>query len=552
MPMHIMSCFRLSKGVTNKLSSAVSNFWWSNNGQTRGIHWLAWNKLCKHKSESGLGFRVLEDFNTALLAKQLWRLLDSPGSLFSRVFKGRYYRNATPLDPIKSYSPSYGWQSIVSARPLVNKGFIKRVGSGSSISVWDDPWILASRPRSAQGNGINYYPHLRVRDIMTPGKSTWNLPLLNQLFESTDISLIMGMPTAQRDRPNSLRWFYTKTGQYTVKSGYTLAERSREDDTRPHFGPDVCRLQAQAWKIPCTQKLQHFLWQILSGCISVGARLRSRGIQTDPLCMRCGMAAETINHMVFECPPVLQVWALSPVPTAISRFPTEGLFTNVAHLFWNLPDDDRMRMYPWLIWFIWKARNDKVFSNVDWDPYEIINHAAAEASAWASAQTRQGAVSVPLADTVDSGFMGDRCQVDGAWKESDSRAGLGWYNFNMETGEEHFGTCNLWRGISSLQTEVEVLLWAMQCMLRHNKLEMVFETDCSDVVQMVSKPEEWPVFRILLDEIDRCRRCFTSCSIMYISRTNNTKADKLARSARALPTSVYYVNSVLPAWIPEL
>ncbi|CAA7040542.1 unnamed protein product [Microthlaspi erraticum] len=226
MPMHVISCFRLPKGVTNKLSSAVSNFWWSNNGQTRGMHWLAWKKLCKHKNDGGLGFRVLEDFNTALLAKQLWRLMENPESLFSRVFKGRYYRNATPLDPIKSYSPSYGWQSIVSARPLVNKGLIKRVGSGISISVWDDPWIPASRPRSAKGNGINFYLHLRVRDLMTPGRPTWNLPLLNQLFDNRDVSLIMGIPTSHLDRPDSMGWFYTKTGRYTVKSGVYFSGRT--------------------------------------------------------------------------------------------------------------------------------------------------------------------------------------------------------------------------------------------------------------------------------------------------------------------------------------
>ncbi|CAA7038024.1 unnamed protein product [Microthlaspi erraticum] len=121
MPMYVMSCFRLPKGITNKLSSAVSNFWWSNNGQSRGMHWLAWKKLCRHKKDGGLGFRVIEDFNTALLAKQLWRLMDYPESLFARVFKGRYYRNSTPLELNRSYSPSYGWQSIVSARPLVHK-----------------------------------------------------------------------------------------------------------------------------------------------------------------------------------------------------------------------------------------------------------------------------------------------------------------------------------------------------------------------------------------------------------------------------------------------
>lgn len=110
MPTYVISCFRLPKGVTNKLTNAVANFWWSSNGQTRDMHWLAWKKLCRHKADGGLGFRVTEDFNMALLAKQLWRLIDYPNSLFARVFKGRYFRNGT-LNSIRSYSPLYGWQS---------------------------------------------------------------------------------------------------------------------------------------------------------------------------------------------------------------------------------------------------------------------------------------------------------------------------------------------------------------------------------------------------------------------------------------------------------
>ncbi|CAA7017704.1 unnamed protein product [Microthlaspi erraticum] len=347
----------------------------------------------------------------------------------------------------------------------------------------------------------------------------------------------MGIPTSQLDRPDSWGWFIRRQGDTQLNQGIRLPKKlwMLTHDTVWSRRTSSSGTRHGKFLAP---KNFNISMANLNGVYIGGSTLRSRGIQTDPQCMRCGMAAETINHMVFECPPALQVWALSPIPTAINRFPTEGLFTNMAHLFWNLPDDDRMRMYPWLIWFIWKARNDKVFSNEDWDPYEIINHAAAEASAWALAQTRQGVVGLPLTDTVNSGFRGDRCQVDGAWKETDPRAGL--------------GTCNLWRGVSSLQTEVEALLWAMQCMLRHNKLVMVFETDCSDVVHMVSKPEEWPVFAVLLEEIDICRRRFTSFSITHISRTNNTKADKLARSARALPTNVYYVNSVLLTWISEL
>jgi len=131
LPTYVMSCFRLPKTITSKLTSAVAKFWWSSNGDSRGMHWLAWNKMCSSKAEGGLGFQNVDDFNSALLAKQLWRLITVPNSLFAKVFKGRYFRQSNPLDNIKSYSPSYGWRSMISARSLVHKGLIKRVGSGA-------------------------------------------------------------------------------------------------------------------------------------------------------------------------------------------------------------------------------------------------------------------------------------------------------------------------------------------------------------------------------------------------------------------------------------
>jgi len=125
LPTFVMSCFRLPKTITSKLTSAVARFWWSLNGESRGMHWMAWNKLCNSKMEGGLGFRDVDDFNSALLAKQLWRLISFPDSLFAKVFKGRYFRKSNPTENIKSYSPSDGWRSICLARSLVCKGIIK-------------------------------------------------------------------------------------------------------------------------------------------------------------------------------------------------------------------------------------------------------------------------------------------------------------------------------------------------------------------------------------------------------------------------------------------
>ncbi|CAA7049717.1 unnamed protein product [Microthlaspi erraticum] len=119
---------------------------------------------------------------------------------------------------------------------------------------------------------------------------------------------------------------------------------------------------------------------------------------------------------------------------------------------------------------------------------------------------------------TDYAQLGEWCQVDGAWKETESRAGLGWYNFDPESGSILLGPSNLQRGLSPLQTELEALVWAMQSMLVHNKRRMNFQTDCAQLVKMVSKPAKWPAFEILLEEVEKCRRKFQVFSLTHIPR----------------------------------
>ncbi|XP_048605048.1 uncharacterized protein LOC125582404 [Brassica napus] len=41
-----------------------------------------------------------------------------------------------------------------------------------------------------------------------------------------------------------------------------------------------------------------------------------------------------------------------------------------------------MDPYPWIIWYIWKARNDKLFRGIDRDPLELVRYAESEYQAW--------------------------------------------------------------------------------------------------------------------------------------------------------------------------
>ena len=92
LPTYIMSSFLLPLEICENLASAIAQFSWSSNPPKRGIHWAKWENMCAPREEGGVGFRTIHEFNLALLAKQLWRLVQYPDSLVARVLKGKYYR----------------------------------------------------------------------------------------------------------------------------------------------------------------------------------------------------------------------------------------------------------------------------------------------------------------------------------------------------------------------------------------------------------------------------------------------------------------------------
>ncbi|XP_010495329.1 PREDICTED: uncharacterized protein LOC104772406 [Camelina sativa] len=393
-PSFVMSCYRLPKTITSKLTSAVANFWWSTSGQ-RG----------------------------------LWRLIEFPDSLFARVFKSRYYRNSNPMEPLRFYSPSYGWRSIVSARSLVNIGLIKRVGSGDTIDIWSDPWIPAQSPRPALQNGSPVDPNLSLSHFIDPSTRTWRRDRLIEHFDSVDVPLIQAIPLSSYPKGDSLGWHFTKSGRYSVKSGYDTVRLGVPSFFKAFgSGPDITTLLAGVWQVRCPPKLKHFMWQALTGCISVSANLRRRGVACDVGCSRCGAEEETVNHVLFLCPPARQAWAQAHVPVGPQHFPTESVYANVDHFIGRNNPGSQVDFFPWLMWYIWKARNAKVFENRTEHPDEVVRLAEGEAASWFLAQTEEGDFVGPsppsfsartprgCPNSLSSVFSGYRCFVDGSWK----------------------------------------------------------------------------------------------------------------------------------------
>ena len=90
----------------------MRKFWWGQRGQESKIAWVSWKELCKSKLSGGMGFKNLQAFNLAMLAKQGWRLISNPNSLVAQIFKARYYSHGDVFHAKLGSSPSYTWRSI--------------------------------------------------------------------------------------------------------------------------------------------------------------------------------------------------------------------------------------------------------------------------------------------------------------------------------------------------------------------------------------------------------------------------------------------------------
>ncbi|ESQ51248.1 hypothetical protein EUTSA_v10017817mg [Eutrema salsugineum] len=127
-------------------------------------------------------------------------------------------------------------------------------------------------------------------------------------------------------------------------------------------------------------------------------------------------------------------------------------------------------IYHWILWYIWKARNDKIFNGKEIFPVDTLIHAKIEAESWRSAnkpEVDEDAIdeTTPILLTPLSLPDAQRfpiCQVDASWIENGLVSGLGW-SLRKEISEEIFGLQGCRRSLSALHAGLESLLWVMSC-----------------------------------------------------------------------------------------
>ncbi|XP_050217474.1 uncharacterized protein LOC126668312 [Mercurialis annua] len=130
-------------------------------GSGRGMHWVGWEKLCRRKECGGLGFRNIESFNKAMLAKQ----------------------------------------GIASAIPLLT-GLRWKLSNGNTVKVFKDPWVNREGMFRAYPSNEN------------------NEQLIDAVCRDFDAKAIKEMRWRRFDHDDRPIWNYSENDLFSVRSAY--------------------------------------------------------------------------------------------------------------------------------------------------------------------------------------------------------------------------------------------------------------------------------------------------------------------------------------------
>jgi hypothetical protein len=181
-PVYAMMVFKIPNKICKGITNAISRYWWGDDNNHKRMHWQEWWKMCMPKGSGGMGFRDIQSFNLAMLAKQVWRLLREPDSLCARVLRARYYPDGKLLNAKMKSGSSYTWQSILAGLDCFKLGYIWRVGDGTQIKIWEDNWIPGSHDMKIQTRRGNNLVS-SVDELINPVTATWDEDLVRSILE---------------------------------------------------------------------------------------------------------------------------------------------------------------------------------------------------------------------------------------------------------------------------------------------------------------------------------------------------------------------------------
>ncbi|KAM6547674.1 hypothetical protein CsatB_019350 [Cannabis sativa] len=273
-----------------------------------------------------------------------------------------------------------------------------------------------------------------------------------------------------------------------------------------------------SWSKETSAKVQHMLWRVISGCLPTKIQLSSKHVHVDLTCPMCNLEPETISHVLFSCSFALSCWNLSSASAA--GIGEEGFldwFCNLlVHGSKGVAEEAAM-----LLWRIWTARNDQLWSNKSTTVLEVLRSARTNLGNWQNAQSN--GLSPLLNVNIGNGkehwtkplLTKFKINVDGAIFERETRFGFGFIVRDSAGRLIHAGCGSKLGAVSPEIAEVVGMKEVLSCIKRMNVADVEIETDSLVTVQAINGSVQMPSqFGLIVQD---CRLLLSELQNVFIS-----------------------------------
>jgi hypothetical protein len=530
-PTFAMSCFDLTKTLCEQMSAIIYRFWWAQQEVENKMHWLSWEVLTKPKSEGGLGFRDLYGFNMAMLAKQAWRMLITPDSLCARVLKAKYFPTTSILEAKPTAGMSYTWRSILKGVGLLREGVVWRIGDGTDVKIWSDPWLPrddARLPITPKGQCLL----TRVCELIDPATLQWDEELIRNIFWQMDVDTILSTPI--RDEfEDYYAWQPDSKGNFSVKSAYKLYVRIRDGPTPSSSNEtDITKFWKSIWSIPTLPRVQQFIWRMAHNSLPLKMNIKRRGIDCDTLCICCRHLDEDGAHLFCKCKEVQKLWENLGLKDVCDRMAECMTAKAMVDCVLSLLDEERVKVCC-LLWRVWTRRNKLNAGETAWS----VSETQAQVCYWVGESLlycrRQKLVNQPSQNDrlAWSPPVGDELKIncDGSYVPITKAGGWGFVIRDGEGAVRGSGAGRINWVASPAQAEAEACIQALRYAADRGMVNVMVESDASNLIRAVHSSEfdRAPEGVLYRDIRIFSQLNFSNCHFMFSPRSCNKVAHAL-------------------------
>ncbi|CAN1743580.1 Putative ribonuclease H protein At1g65750 [Linum perenne] len=251
------------------------------------------------------------------------------------------------------------------ARPLIH--------DGRNTAFWTTRWLDSGARliEFADTEASDFDIKESVAD-MIDDQGSWNFPKLRNIISDEALNMVAGMSPPSLDQgEDDWCWGLEANGKFSISSAYDLL---RENHSHAE------EIWDRIWRWQGPARINHFLWLAMQDKLLTNSQRVKRKIASDAGCCYCHDGIEDVTHILRDCPFAAGVWRLSGLPEANSSSWTMHRQDWLKFCL-NSSNSTRIGI---TCWFLWKTRNDRIFSNDMSKPEQV----AAKASAWTETVSR--------------------------------------------------------------------------------------------------------------------------------------------------------------------